>query len=181
MEIKLLEIAGIRSAIKAMRLPKRSGEKSDSENSVYFTHDYHNGNVIGSESEWYIGPNDMKLAQTLIKAGSEHCKALRGIIAWIETTAPWYWFNELDTYVVGRVPMGSTSSMHIDCKGLTGEELQKAKGAIRGDYEYTRIWAMGYMGLRNMYKQRRTHRLPEWQQFCDFIETLPLSKELVLI
>ena len=34
--------------------------------------------------------------------------------------------------------------------------------------------------LRNIYKQRKHHRLPEWHQFCDFIETLPYAKEFIL-
>lgn len=33
-----------------------------------------------------------------------------------------------------------------------------------------------YQQLKTIYAQRRTHRLPEWQEFCDWIETLPYSE-----
>ena len=186
MNITLLEIAGFESSMKAMRLPHRSGEKSDSGWMDIVEEEISNDrrviyDTFDNSLAFTVGPKDLTLAQKLIKGGPEHAKCMRGIVVWLETTAPWYWFNELDTYCVGRTPLSSTSSMHVDCKGLTGEELQKAKGDIRGDYEYTRIWHVNYQCLRNMYHQRRKHRLPEWRQFCDFIETLPLSKELITL
>lgn len=70
----------------------------------------------------YIGPNDMELAQKLIKSGSEHRKFMRQIFVSVDITAPLFWFNEFDTYKVGTVA-NSTSKMHklastpitIDC------------------------------------------------------------------
>lgn len=59
----------------------------------------------------YIGPNDMKLAQTLIKAGPEHRKFLRQIFVSVDITAPLYWWGEMDTYKVATVA-NSTSKMH---------------------------------------------------------------------
>jgi len=59
----------------------------------------------------FIGPNDMKLAQTLIKAGSEHRKFLRQIFVSVDVTAPMYFFSEFDTYKVATVA-NSTSKMH---------------------------------------------------------------------
>ena len=58
-----------------------------------------------------IGPNDMKLAQQLIKAGSEHRKFMRQIFVSVDITAPIYWWKEADTYKVGTVA-NSTSTMH---------------------------------------------------------------------
>lgn len=37
-----------------------------------------------------------------------------------------------------------------------------------------------YRQLKTIYSQRRTHRLPEWREFCHWIETLPLAKQLIL-
>lgn len=37
-----------------------------------------------------------------------------------------------------------------------------------------------YLQLKTIYKQRRNHRLPEWQEFCDWVETLPYFKEFIL-
>lgn len=59
----------------------------------------------------FIGPNDMHLAQTLIKAGPEHRKFLRQIMVCVDITAPLYWWKEFDTYKVGTVA-NSTSTMH---------------------------------------------------------------------
>ena len=59
----------------------------------------------------YIGPEDMKLAQTLIKAGPEHRKFLRQIFVSVDITAPMYFWSELDTYKVATVA-NSTSKMH---------------------------------------------------------------------
>ena len=70
----------------------------------------------------FIGPNDMDLAQRLIKAGPEHCKFLRQIFVSMDITAPLYWWKEFDTYKIGTTA-NSTSTMHkltskpitIDC------------------------------------------------------------------
>ena len=59
----------------------------------------------------YIGPKDMKLAKTLIKAGSEHRKFMRQIFVSVDITAPLYIWKEIDTYKVGTVA-NSTSTMH---------------------------------------------------------------------
>ena len=58
-----------------------------------------------------IGSNDLQLAQTLIRSGSEHRKFLRQIFVAVDITAPLYFFKELDTYKVGTVA-NSTSTMH---------------------------------------------------------------------
>lgn len=59
----------------------------------------------------YLGPNDLTLAQRLIKAGPEHRKFMRQIIVSVDITAPLYWWKEFDTYKVGTVA-NSTSTMH---------------------------------------------------------------------
>ena len=67
----------------------------------------------------YIGPNDVRLAQQLIKAGPEHRKFMRQIFVSVDITAPLYWWKEFDTYKVGTVA-NSTSTMHkITSKPIT--------------------------------------------------------------
>ena len=66
-------------------------------------------NNVGSFA--MIGPNDMKLAQALIKGGSEHRKFLRQICVSVDITAPLYFFKEFDTYKIGTTA-NSTSTMH---------------------------------------------------------------------
>lgn len=58
-----------------------------------------------------IGPEDMRLAQNLIRAGSEHRKFMRQIFVSVDITAPLYFWKELDTYKVATVA-NSTSTMH---------------------------------------------------------------------
>ena len=65
----------------------------------------------GAAEAAFIGPNDMKLAQTLIKAGPEHRKFLRQIFVSVDITAPLYWWKQMDTYKVATVA-NSTSTMH---------------------------------------------------------------------
>ena len=72
----------------------------------------------------FIGPNDMELAQKLIRAGSEHRKFLRQIFVSVDITAPLYWFKEFDTYKVGTVA-NSTSTMHtIEKSPITIENFE---------------------------------------------------------
>ena len=67
----------------------------------------------------FIGPKDMKLAQLLIRGGSEHRKFLRQIQVSVDITAPLYWWKEFDTYKVGTTA-NSTSTMHkITSKPIT--------------------------------------------------------------
>ena len=58
-----------------------------------------------------IGPQDMQLAQRLIKAGPEHRKFLRQIFVSVDITAPLYWWKQMSTYKVATVA-NSTSTMH---------------------------------------------------------------------
>lgn len=48
-------------------------------------------------------------------------------------------------------------------------------------FELTARMTTNYRCLMNIYKQRKNHRLPEWREFCSWIETLPYAKELMLI
>lgn len=67
----------------------------------------------------FIGPDDMRLAQKLIKSGPEHRKFMRQIFVSVDITAPLYWWKEFDTYKVGTVA-NSTSTMHkITSKPIT--------------------------------------------------------------
>lgn len=101
MKFENTEVFNFESAIRGMRNPLESWDKSDS---------YYGNNEIGLES-YVIGENDLELMQTLIKAGSEHRKFMRQIFASVDITAPLYWWKEFDTYKVGTVS-NSCSTMH---------------------------------------------------------------------
>lgn len=106
MKFENTEVFNFEGAFRGMRNPLESWNKSDSE---WETHlDYNKDEVY---TKYVIGKNDLKLAQTLIKAGSEHRKFLRQIFVSVDVTAPLYWWKEFDTYKVGTVA-NSTSTMH---------------------------------------------------------------------
>lgn len=106
MKFERTRVYNFEEALYGMRLPMMSHGKSDSYNcgEDECMKDY-------STSGYVIGPNDMKLAQTLIGAGNEHRKFMRQIMVSVTITAPLYWWKEFDTYKVGTVA-SSTSTMH---------------------------------------------------------------------
>lgn len=98
------EVFGWEAAIRGMRNPKNSWEKSDSRWHGEFI--YATGMPI-----WDIGPNDLTLMKKLIAAGSDHSKFMRMIHVQCDWEAPLYWWKEADTYKVGTV-RNSCSTMH---------------------------------------------------------------------
>lgn len=99
-KIENTDVYGWEAAIRGMRNPMNSWEKSDSEFGVQY---------YGRDT--YIGPNDLKLMENLSKSGPDHGKFLRYINVTCDITAPLYWWKEYDTYKVGTVA-NSCSTMH---------------------------------------------------------------------
>lgn len=97
MKVTNIQSYGWEGALRGMRNPMNSWEKSDT---GYFT-----------DGKPKIGPNDMKLATNLLKAGPEHGKWARQVFVSMDITAPLQWFKELDTYKVGTTA-NSQSTMH---------------------------------------------------------------------
>ena len=97
------EVFNFDGALRGMRNPKESWNKSDS--------GIKNDTGFAFNNEFVIGPNDLQLAQTLIRAGSEHRKFMRQIFVSVDITAPLYWWKEFDTYKVATVS-NSCSTMH---------------------------------------------------------------------
>lgn len=111
------EVFNFDGALRGMRNPKESWNKSDSGfcSIIHCNNCRFNGTNKCEEStpelDFVIGPNDLQLAQTLIKAGSEHRKFMRQIFVSVDITAPLYWWKEFDTYKVATVS-NSCSTMH---------------------------------------------------------------------
>lgn len=175
MKIETIELAGFAGALKALRLPFGKEERSQTANYVF-----NKSWFIRYGASVNIDEKDLSLMGALIKRGDEHAKVMRGIIVWAKITAPIYWFSEEETYRAGHERLCSESTMHIDCRGLSGKELQKAKADIPMGKELTKVDFFSYQCLRNIYKQRKNHRLQEWHQFCDWIKTLPFAEELII-
>ena len=178
MKIEVIEIAGFASALKALHLPFGGKEKSGIESIVDYNDDLGNFWIKYSGS-CILSPDDITLMSRLVKAGDEHAKVLRGVIVYAKITMPVFVWCEMECYRAGHERLYSESTMHIDCKGLSGDELVKAKSEMPMGKELTKIDFFSYQCLRNIYKQRRHHRLPHWHTFCDWIKTLPFADELI--
>lgn len=102
-KIENTDVFGFESAIRGMRNPMNSWDKSDSKEVIT--------KCICCPNEFVIGPNDLKLMKQLVKAGTDHSKFMRMISVTCDITAPLYWWKEFDTYKVGTV-RNSCSTMH---------------------------------------------------------------------
>ena len=196
MKIETIEVAGFAGALTALRLPFGKEVRSKIENYCETHLDFTDMDVEQTEDTYEvtmkglpkftsntyitIAPKDLTLMQTLVKRGDEHAKVVRGINVWAKITAPVYFWAEAECYRAGHERLASESTMHIDCRGLTGQELQRAKAQIPMGKELTKVDMFSYQTLRRIVAQRHNHRLPEWHQFIDWIKTLPLAEELIL-
>lgn len=194
-----IEVWGIKHAIRGMRNPLNSWERSDTK----FDGD-----------KMCLGENDVDLMTRLIRGGAPHRKFLRQIFVSVDITAPLYWWKEFDTYKVGTTA-NSCSTMHkihakefeladfstehlsglsiaalnhlIDVMNLEREHYIACKDKdcwwqmiqlLPTSYNQKRTVTMTYENLLNMLEYRRGHKLDEWRQFCDWILTLPYGSLL---
>lgn len=203
--VKEVEVFNFPGAIRGMRNPLNSWDKSDS-----YTDD---------DGEFVLGENDLNLAKRLIKAGSDHRKFLRQILVSLDITAPLYWWKEFDTYKVATTA-NSTSTMHtlskepiltdafsleakMDedaedwmCDVITvvsicekwrqrfvetkkQDHWEKLIKILPCGFNQTRTVTLNYEVLRNIYHSRKGHKLREWQILRNKIEKLPYGKELI--
>ena len=204
LKLEKIETFGWESALRGMRNPLNSWDKSD----TIFEYAY------GALHTVKIGENDLDLMKRLSKAGSDHAKFLRMINVTCDITAPLYWWKEYDTYKVGTVA-NSCSTMHklhakefelsdFSWELLNGrslliletviDELNFNRNAfietkerhywdqmiqlLPTSYNQKRTVQLNYQVLKNMYFSRRNHKLDEWHTLCDWIETLPYFKEI---
>ena len=126
LKIENTEVLGWDAAIRGMRNPLNSWEKSDSQ----FVRDSDYGcfgvcpcaELVDCDC-CHVGPNDLKLMNTLRNAGTDHRKFMRMITVYLDITAPLYWWKEFDTYKVGTVA-NSCSTMHkIAAKEFTLDDF----------------------------------------------------------
>ena len=123
------EVLGWEHAIRGMRNPMNSWERSDS---VWGCTSKPNDDSRCAECEdifcsgngaYRIGENDHDLMMRLVKGGPVHAKYRRMIAVYVDITAPLYWWKEFDTYKVGTVA-NSCSTMHkIAAKEFTMEDF----------------------------------------------------------
>ena len=202
-KLECTEVIGWEHAIRGMRNPLNSWDKSDTKEDV-------------------VGPTDLSRMLSLSKAGSDHAKYRRMLSVYVDITAPLYWWKEFDTYKVGTVA-NSCSTMHkIQSKEFTMEDFShehlfdwedewrvaddwipvnvlghiinvlnsqreryldtKDKKywwqmiqLLPSSYNQKRTIMLNYEVLANIYSSRLHHKLDEWHTLCDWIESLPYS------
>ena len=207
-KVEKIEVLGFKHAIRGMRNPMNSWDKSDS----YF----------GGEQTWFVGKNDLGLMRRLYKAGTEHRKYLRQIFVSMDITAPLSWWKEFDTYKVGTVA-NSCSTMHkihakefelddFSVEHLFGDEQERSIDEPIGlfnividmlnewreiyleekdkeqwwqmiqllptSYNQKRTITMNYENVVTIINQRTGHKLDEWNEFVKILEKLPYLKEI---
>lgn len=124
LKIEKTEVVGWKAAIRGMRNPMNSWEKSDS--AIVNDGGLENSDIIVEKNgnEYFVvGEKDQELAIGLRNAGTDHRKFMRMLIVSLDITAPLYWWKEFDTYKVGTVA-NSCSTMHkIAAKEFTLEDF----------------------------------------------------------
>ena len=107
-----VEVVGWEHAIRGMRNPKNSWDKSDSHACPAAGHEQCGYMEMCEFGDCYeVGKNDLDLMMRLRNAGTDHRKFMRMIVVYADITAPLYWWKEFDTYKVGTVA-NSCSTMH---------------------------------------------------------------------
>lgn len=136
-KVENIEVWGFEHAIRGMRNPMNSWNKSDSFNCHVYGEDCDFCERNFSEcAKYYIGKNDLDLMKRLFKAGTEHRKYLRQIFVSMDITAPLYWWKEFDTYKIGTVS-NSCSTMHK----LTAKEFTV------DDFSYEHLFSLGTLRM----------------------------------
>ena len=125
-KIENAEVLGWKAAIRGMRNPLNSWDKSDTLfiEAKYCDEmsDFDLAKICGGRAP-IIKENDLDLMKRLSKAGTDHRKYLRMITVYVDLTAPLYWWKEFDTYKVGTVA-NSCSTMHkIQAKPFVREDF----------------------------------------------------------
>jgi hypothetical protein len=130
LKVENVEVLGWEHAIRGMRNPKNSWEKSDSgrchkdlvRDCVTCVH-HNSGYAACAAGGFDVGQNDFDLMTRLRNAGTDHRKFMRMITVYLDITAPLYWWKEFDTYKVGTVA-NSCSTMHkIAAKEFTLDDF----------------------------------------------------------
>lgn len=162
LKIENAEVFGWEHAIRGMRNPMNSWEKSDSE---FITADGDHHDITGNSGPWYgedgwsenlIGPEDRKLMVKLSKAGTDHRKFMRMITVYLDITAPLYWWKEFDTYKVGTVA-NSCSTMHkitakeFNVNDFSHEHIEELDG---DEYSMSYDWLLRTVDILNYYRKK---------------------------
>lgn len=196
-KIENLETWGFQHAVRGMRNPMNSWDKSDS--NIYVDR--------YGKSKMLIGQKDIELIKKLARLGTEHRKFLRQIFVSMDITAPLYWWKEMDQYRI-NVTTNSCSTMHkihskeiivedfsidnltedsvkdvllplIDYLNVCREKYIETKEKafwwqiiqlLPSSFNQKRTVTMNYENVLNIVSQRKNHKLNEWVEFVKYLE-----------
>lgn len=153
-KIENIEVFGFEAAIRGMRNPLNSWDKSDSTfTDVFEDYEFHDYYMKCAD----IGDNDLDLMKKLVKAGSDHSKFMRMINVTVDITAPLYWWKEFDTYKVGTV-RNSCSTMHkIAEKEFTLDDFSHDRLLVPEKLETIISWLNEYRDLYINWDSKRRY------------------------
>lgn len=197
------EVVGWEHAIRGMRNPKNSWEKSDSGYCTNSCDDCDNFSICNPNFEPYfrrfwvggpvdcgfaIGPNDHDLMMRLANGGPVHAKYRRMIVVYVDITAPFYFWKEFSTYKVGTVA-NSCSTMHkIADKEFTLEDfscehlLQPAIDALQttiNELNQCRDLYLGFDGFK--YKYGEQDKKDYWYQMIQLLPSSYNQKRTIML
>ena len=159
LKIENTEVVGFEAAIRGMRNPMNSWDKSDSCTKGFVWCNEFCGKPIDGcdkESGLYLGLNDHDLMMRLRNAGTDHRKFMRMIIVYLDITAPLYWWKEFDTYKVGTVA-NSCSTMYkiadkeFDVNDFSHEYIEELHG---DEYNMSYDWLLRTADILNYYRKK---------------------------
>ena len=199
LKLENTEVVGWEHAIRGMRNPLNSWDKSDSE----FIRDPDYGcsgncpceDINGRCDCCFIGPNDLDLMKRLRNAGTDHRKFMRMITVYADITAPLYWWKEFDTYKVGTVA-NSCSTMHkihdkeftledFSCEHLyAGDDIDGMYYSTTAEEEFTSndVLKVVIEALNNYRKQYLiTKDKKDWWQLIQLLPTSYNQKRTVML
>lgn len=182
-KIENVEVMGWEHAIRGMRNPMNSWEKSDSgickggddgigcENCANYDSCEHT-----YDHSWQLGKADHDLMMRLAAGGPTHAKYRRMIMVYVDITAPLYWWKEFDTYKVGTVA-NSCSTMHkIAAKEFTLDDFSHEHLIVAGLNSLKRT-IEDLNSCREGYLDESIKQNPEWRKevWWQMIQLLPSS------
>ena len=197
LKIENWEVLGWEHAIRGMRNPMNSWEKSDS----IFIEDGEYRDICGNSgpsdiqfSVPEIGENDYSLMKNLRNAGTDHRKFMRMITVYLDITAPLYWWKEFDTYKVGTVA-NSCSTMHkihakefeesdFSVEHLFDAESEGIEFPIIYGKEHSPIWSLHVtIGMLNFYREKylKTKDKKYWWQMIQLLPSSYNQKRTVML
>ena len=192
-DIDMTEVYGWEAAIRGMRNPMNSWDKSDSvictaQDGCDNCPEYYEADCAGNKHDGVkIGNNDHDLMMRLAKGGSVHAKYRRMITVTCDITAPLYWWKEFDTYKVGTVA-NSCSTMHkIHAKEFTLDDFSHEKlicgepipGRIYSPFEMLEATVHNLNICREMFLTTKDKRW--WEQMIQLLPSSYNQKRTVLM